>query len=97
MDNMKVRYEWVVKDVEVESGEIVNVDGSSIADIKRLIKSPPLDGMKYRIYLYRWEADGSDFDDIEVENGELTGWAPKHIQARFDRIKADLVKCGHFL
>ena len=93
----RVRYEWVVKDVEVESGEIICVDGSSIKDIKQLMKRPPLEGMKYRIYLYRWEADGSDHDDVEVENGELTGWVPKHIQAQFDRIKADIVKCGHFL
>jgi hypothetical protein len=94
---MRVTYEWVVKDVDVATGEIIDVDGSSIESIKRLIATPPFDGVKYRIYLYRWEADGSDHDDIEVENGELTGWAPKHIKAQFDRIKADLVKCGHFL
>ena len=97
MAQERVRYAWTVKDVDVESGEIIGVDGSSISDLKRLTKSPPFDGVKYRIYLYRWEADGSDHDDVEVENGEFTGWVPKHIQKQFDRIKADIVKCGYFL
>jgi hypothetical protein len=91
----KYAYKWVVKEVDAATGCTFNVDGSSLSDIKRRIAEPCFEDVKYRLVLYCWK-DG-EHDDVEVENGELQGWAPKRITEQFNRIKEDLVKCGKFL